>query len=113
MTDKLNDIFERQRKFMIMLGNDLNRPHFTIDQRQINDLVLATHVELTEFLNEFHWKYWKQNGHTNVEQAKGELIDVLHFIFELAILIGMTPEDLYFRYVKKNEINIERQDKGY
>lgn len=112
-TDKLNDIFERQRKFMIMLGNDLSISANEVDQRFINDLTLAAIKEMTEFLDEFPWKTWKKNQSLNVDKAKDELIDVLHFIFELAILLDMTPDELYSRYVKKNEINIERQNKGY
>jgi dimeric dUTPase (all-alpha-NTP-PPase superfamily) len=42
-----------------------------------------------------------------------EVVDLFHFLVSLAQTLGMTAEDIYQGYVKKNEVNHKRQDSGY
>ena len=34
-------------------------------------------------------------------------------LISLAMVLGMTAEDVYNLYVKKNKVNLDRQDSGY
>jgi dimeric dUTPase (all-alpha-NTP-PPase superfamily) len=42
-----------------------------------------------------------------------ELVDALHYFFEIAITSGVSIEELYEAYMEKGKINIERIENGY
>ena len=46
-------------------------------------------------------------------QAKEELIDIWHFVVDASIELGMTPQNIVDEYIKKNQINKDRQKNGY
>lgn len=76
---------------------------------------LAAIDELTEFLGEVKWKPWVSSGRgsANRDAAVGELIDVSHFIANLAVALGCTDDEWVLRYQEKQEINRQRQRDGY
>jgi dimeric dUTPase (all-alpha-NTP-PPase superfamily) len=41
------------------------------------------------------------------------VVDLFHFLISLAQTLGMSADDVYQAYVKKNKVNHERQDSGY
>jgi dimeric dUTPase (all-alpha-NTP-PPase superfamily) len=78
----------------------------------IKDMKLALDDEMAEFLAEIGWKPWATSRHINPE-AKGELVDAFHFFMNLCMAVGMTPEELFEKYLEKRERNIKRQEEGY
>jgi dimeric dUTPase (all-alpha-NTP-PPase superfamily) len=40
-------------------------------------------------------------------------VDLFHFLVSLAQTLGMTADDVYQAYLKKNAVNHQRQDSGY
>ena len=38
---------------------------------------------------------------------------MLHFLISMAQVLGMSADDLFQAYLKKNEVNLRRQDSGY
>jgi dimeric dUTPase (all-alpha-NTP-PPase superfamily) len=40
-------------------------------------------------------------------------VDLFHFLISLAQELGMSAEDVFNAYVKKNEVNFKRQEGGY
>ena len=40
-------------------------------------------------------------------------MDILHFVVQAAIELGLAPDDIPTEYRRKNEINRERQRTGY
>lgn len=46
-------------------------------------------------------------------EIKFELIDIMHFVFNMAIGLNMTAEEMFKLYYLKNKHNFERQDNGY
>lgn len=76
--------------------------------------VTATVDELHELLGEIGWKPWAKSRHINLEAARGEWIDAMHFMANLALVLGMDDaEDIIERYHKKHEKNAKRQEEGY
>lgn len=94
----------------------------------------AIHDELREFREAMGgmdsyksslWKPWKKdylfaNGRsyddlTDSEklELKYEWIDLLHFMFNLAIMIDLNPKEIFNLYIAKNKENINRQQRGY
>lgn len=77
--------------------------------------LLAAAVELMgEVPREFHWKYW---SHTepfiNRDRVLDELVDVLHFIANMLVAIGVTDDELEAAYQNKQAINRYRQREKY
>ena len=76
--------------------------------------VTATVDELHELLAEIGWKPWAKSRHINLEAARGEWIDAMHFMANLALVLGMDDaNDIIERYHKKHEKNAKRQEEGY
>lgn len=71
------------------------------------------------------WKPWKKENKNminkslsnlsdgDLKELKMELIDIQHFLFNLMLSVGMTPQEVFNYYYSKNKENIERQKRGY
>ena len=71
-------------------------------------------AELGEFLQEIGWKSWVTNrGWINRDAAIKELIDIGHFLANLAVVIDVTDEEWVKAYQSKQQLNIKRQENGY
>jgi hypothetical protein len=86
----------------------------------IDDLIKAMTNEMEELRGCTYWKHWcseAQNGRRyevkNVEAARKEVIDMLHFWISFAQVLGMSPEMVCGMYAAKLDKNIKRQDDGY
>ena len=44
----------------------------------------------------------------DVEHSKEEVIDEFHFVMQKAIILGMTWEEFFTLYMKKNAVNWQR-----
>lgn len=114
--DKLTDMFNRQKEFdeYVAQAKELN---FTKDE-WLCKRALALNVELSEFIQEVNYKWWKLPKEENSAAMKEELIDVFHFFLGLCIEVGMTPDEFYEIYINKLTENYNRQKglsskKGY
>ena len=58
-------------------------------------------------------KWWAKYQKFDQQNARVEVIDLFHFLISMAQVLGMTADDVFQAYVKKNAVNHERQDKGY
>ena len=69
--------------------------------------------ELAELIDSVPWKWWAKYQEFDEQNAKVEIIDLFHFLISLAQVMGMTPDDVYNAYMKKNQVNHNRQESGY
>ena len=79
---------------------------------------LALMVELGEVVDEAKYKLWKNATEIDDAKLKEEIVDVLHFFLGMCIASGMTSDELFDIYIKKNKENYDRQNglsskKGY
>ena len=58
-------------------------------------------------------KWWKKPVPFNQDDAREELVDIWHFLIQVSIELGLTPDDILKEYQRKNEINRQRQNDGY
>jgi len=111
MSDRLTAIFGIQKALQ-----NLTDPRFKDDMNEeyIKDMCLAAHSEVNEILNEINWKPWKKTR-TNIDKQKykNEVIDLLHFVLNLALAADMTPEEMFHLYIQINKENIKRQEEEY
>jgi dimeric dUTPase (all-alpha-NTP-PPase superfamily) len=111
--DKLDKIFEMQAKLTARLGVRLEN---LSEQKKIDWILKysrALQQEVAELVDSVPWKWWAKYQDFDEQNARVELIDILHFLVSIAQVLGMTPEDFFEAYQKKNDINHKRQDSGY
>ena len=82
-------------------------------EARVSSLATAIVHEAIELQNLTNWKWWKKSKEFDKALAKEEIVDILHFVVQASIELGMTPTEILDEYRKKNRINIERQEKGY
>lgn len=80
--------------------------------------------ELQEISPLLPWKHWSKESigekeypnlspEARIEMLKIELVDIFHFFMSACMCVGMGPKDLFNLYVKKNMVNIKRQENEY
>ena len=115
--DKLDIIFHMQNKFDSDLAINRNLTDIP-PEKWIQMQTLAMISELSELLNEVNFKWWKNPKELSFDSIKEELVDILHFFTGMCLRAGMTSEELFDIYMKKNKENFDRQygrsdKKGY
>ena len=73
----------------------------------------AMQQEIAELVDSVPWKWWAKYQKFDDQNARVEVVDLFHFLVSLAQTLGMSAEDVYQAYVKKNQVNLQRQDTGY
>lgn len=113
MTDKLEKIFEEQNKLQSHYGFV---PAGMSDEEVIDYLrwnALALHAEVSEMTQEFGWKPWAKSQYINRDALVGEGVDVLKFLLNMLLAVGVTPAELFEKFTLKTAVNYERQRNGY
>ena len=89
--------------------------HTKLGNFLIKDMIDAAIQELAESVQTLkNWKARKQTEmQSDVEHWKEEMVDALHFYVEALLLAGVTSEELYNLYFKKNKVNQFRQKSQY
>ena len=73
----------------------------------------AMQQELAELVDSVPWKWWAKYQAFDAQNARVEVVDLFHFLISLAQVLGLSSEDIYQAYLKKNQVNLQRQDTGY
>jgi dimeric dUTPase (all-alpha-NTP-PPase superfamily) len=101
---------------------ELQRESFKVDPRNllpderagyVQAMALAAIVELGEVMQEVSWKPWADAEFFNRDAYLEELIDVLHFWMNLVLVATDKPEELLSAYMRKHDVNAQRQADGY
>lgn len=119
--DMLEESFERQRQFMDELVVNDRLPKYPVDittkpgQRLIKETIFNLAEELFEasytLKNRMHRLTDARD--LDVDHYREEIGDAFAYFLEVCILSGITPDDLYKEYCRKNAIVTERLRKGY
>jgi len=76
--------------------------------------MLAIDDELAEVRKAISWKPWQHdNPYADRKEIVKECVDVLHFVANILCAAGATDAELDEEYLKKMQVNAERQRKGY
>jgi len=73
----------------------------------------AMSQEIAELTDSVPWKWWAKYQKFDEQNARVEVIDLFHFLISLAQVLGMSADDVFNAYIKKNEVNFKRQQTGY
>lgn len=69
--------------------------------------------EIAELVDSVPWKWWAKYQKFDEQNARVEVVDLFHFLISMAQVLGMSADDVFAAYEKKNEVNFKRQDSGY
>ncbi len=108
--DELETIFKLQKE-LARITTSTRYPQ--VKEERISLLATAMIHEAIELQRLTNWKWWKKPTNFDETRAKEEVIDLWHFLVQTSIELGMTPKEILDEYLRKNQINKERQEKGY
>jgi dimeric dUTPase (all-alpha-NTP-PPase superfamily) len=113
--DRLAVMLRLQREFQenILGHGNLSSLYGGARAEYFRTQALSLIFEVGEAGNEIAWKPWATSDHVNHRAYRAELIDVMHFLFNLMLLDDMTPDEIYEGYVAKQRVNRQRQAYGY
>lgn len=121
MADKFDKAFTLQREFMDMLVEHDKMPEYPVDltskpgQRLIKECVWNMVEELAEASYTLKNRQHKLSDDRELDFAhyKEEIGDAFAYLIEICHLSGITAEDLYIEYARKNHIVKNRLKTGY
>ena len=108
--DRLDEIFKLQKGLSEIMKLD----RYPKDaEGRVSALCTAIMHEAVELQRTTNWKWWKTPTEFNENEAREELIDIWHFVVQASLELKLTPEDILDEYIRKNQINHDRQKNGY
>ena len=111
--DKLDEIFAQQDALNKRIGVNTDNMSDEEKAQWVLNYTRAMQQEIAELIDSVPWKWWAKYQEFDEQNAKVEVVDLFHFLISIAQVLGMTPEDVYEAYVKKNKVNHNRQESGY
>lgn len=111
--DKLEEIFRMQSALNQRIGVSLPPPTDEEKAKWILNYTRAMQQEMAELVDSVPWKWWAKYQKFDEQNARVEVVDCLHFLISMAQVLGMSADDVFAAYLKKNEVNLKRQDSGY
>ncbi len=111
--DKLEEIFAQQDALNKRIGVNTDNMSEEEKAQWVLNYTRAMQQEIAELIDSVPWKWWAKYQTFDEQNAKVEVVDLFHFLISIAQVLGMSPDDVYQAYVKKNKVNHNRQDSGY
>ena len=108
--DKLDDIFQMQQDLEKYVTSSRYPKKLEAKISALSVAIIHEAVELQRLTN---WKWWKRSQDFNILLAKEEVVDILHFVIQASLELGMSPTELVEEYSKKHKINKKRQELKY
>ena len=111
--DQLDELFRMQKALNQRIGVDTRSMSTEQRQQWVLNYCRAMSQEIAELTDSVPWKWWARYQEVDLQNARVEVVDLMHFLISAAQVLGMSASDVFEAYVKKNEVNFKRQDDGY
>ena len=111
--DQLREMFRMQKALNERIGVMTDSMSETDKAKWILNYCRAMTQELAELTDSVPWKWWAKYQKYDEQNARVEVVDLFHFLISSAQVLGMSADDVYEAYLKKNAVNFQRQDSGY
>ncbi|HZL41862.1 MAG TPA: dUTPase [Verrucomicrobiae bacterium] len=111
--DQFRELFRMQKALNERIGvhtQDMSEQEKT---RWVLNYCRAMSQEIAELTDSVPWKWWAKYQKFDDQNARVEVVDLFHFLISLAQVLGMSADDVFNAYCKKNEVNFKRQATGY
>ena len=103
--DQLREMFSMQKALNLRIG--VNTDSMT-DEEKVKWLLnycRAMTQEIAELTDSVPWKWWAKYQKFEEQNARVEVVDIFHFLISAAQVLGMSADDVYNAYLKKNAVN--------
>lgn len=111
--DKFEELFRMQQALNERIGVHTTAMSEEEQTKWLLNYSRAMSQEMAELIDSVPWKWWAKYQKFDTQNAKVEVVDLFHFLISMAQVLGMSADDVYNAYLKKNEVNFKRQDSGY
>ena len=111
--DQLRELFRMQQALNERIGVRTTGMSDEEKTRWVLNYCRAMSQEIAELTDSVPWKWWAKYQKFDEQNARVEVVDLFHFLISLAQVLGMSADDVFAAYVKKNEVNFKRQETGY
>jgi dimeric dUTPase (all-alpha-NTP-PPase superfamily) len=112
-TDRLDQLFELQSGLNERIGVKVGQLSEKERREWLLQYCRAMSQEIAELTDCVPWKWWAKYQEFDLQNARVEIVDLLHFLISLAQVAGMSADDMFTAYTKKHEVNQQRQQSGY
>ena len=111
--DQLRELFRMQQSLNERIG--VQTAGMTPEEKikWVLNYSRAMTQEIAELTDSVPWKWWAKYQKFDEQNARVEVVDLFHFLISLAQVLGMSADDVFNAYVKKNAVNFQRQESGY
>lgn len=111
--DQLRELFRMQRALNQRIGVHTDALSDEEKTRWLLNYCRAMTQEIAELTDSVPWKWWAKYQKFDEQNARVEVVDLFHFLISAAQVLGMSADDVFNAYMKKNEVNFRRQETGY
>ena len=111
--DQFRELFRMQQALNDRIGVHTQGMNEEEKTKWILNYGLAMRQEIAELTDSVPWKWWAKYQKFDEQNIRVEIVDLFHFLISLAQVAGMSADDVFQAYCKKNEVNFKRQDSGY
>ena len=111
--DQLRELFRMQKALNERIGVHTDGMSEEEKTKWVLNYCRAMGQEIAELTDSVPWKWWAKYQKFDEQNARVEVVDLFHFLISLAQVLGMSADDVFNFYVKKNEVNFKRQESGY
>jgi dimeric dUTPase (all-alpha-NTP-PPase superfamily) len=111
--DQLRELFRMQKTLNERIGVRTEGMTEAQKTQWVLNYCRAMSQEIAELTDSVPWKWWARYQRFDEQNARVEVVDLFHFLISLAQVLGMSAEDVFRAYVKKNQVNFQRQENGY
>src|SRR5258708_15809687 len=111
--DQLRELFRMQKSLNERIGVKTDGMSEEEKTKWILNYCRAMTQEIAELTDSVPWKWWAKYQKFDEQNARVEVVDLFHFLISLAQVLGMSADDVFGAYVKKNEVTFRRQQTRY
>ena len=111
--DQLREMFRMQQALNERIGVKTTGMDDAQKAQWLLNYCRAMSQEIAELTDSVPWKWWAKYQKFDVQNARVEVVDLFHFLISAAQVLGMSADDIFQTYLKKNAVNFQRQDSGY
>lgn len=111
--DQLRELWRMQKALNERIGVNMDALSPEEKTRWILNYTRAMTQEIAELNDSVPWKWWAKYQKFDEQNARVEVVDLFHFLISTAQVLGMSADDVFNAYIKKNAVNVQRQESGY
>ncbi len=111
--DQLRELFRMQKALNERIGVRTDSMTESEKIHWLLNYARAISQEVAELTDSVPWKWWAKYQQFDEQNARVEIVDLFHFLISAAQVLGMSADDVFQAYLKKNEVNFKRQESGY